>query len=47
MTAKKYADIELRLYELFEKNKMTNGFVKVEKELFSTTIMVFSWIINT
>lgn len=29
MTAKKYADIELRLYELFEKNKMTNGFVKV------------------
>ncbi|XP_031472557.1 uncharacterized protein LOC116244881 [Nymphaea colorata] len=41
MSTKKYADIELRLYELLQKHKVTTGFVKhkyLVMELISTDL---------
>ena len=47
MSAQKYADIELRLYELLQKHKVTTGFVKVQMKAYSSTITEFLWTINT
>jgi serine/threonine protein kinase len=47
MSAQKYAEIELHLYEQLQEHKVTSGFVKVLEGIFSFTTMGRSWSTST